>query len=251
MTGKKCDAILACRVGGTRLYGKPLQLLDIDRKITILEYLVQYIRQIKNVHTVCLAIADGKENHGFAEMAERHGWDYIFGPEEDMLGRIIKAADHLGTEIAFLDSTESPYLYHEKVDELFVRQEREGIHLASVSELPDGAGFALVDVEALRVSHRHATQRNKELVTSYIFDHQDDFKVHMLQPEEKLRRSEIRITVDYPEDLVFCRQIYRDLDGGNTLIRLEDIVDYWDSHPEQRRPVEEIGVDWGHGRIWA
>ena len=42
MKEKKCDAILPVRVTGTRLYGKPLQLLDIENRVTILEYLVKY-----------------------------------------------------------------------------------------------------------------------------------------------------------------------------------------------------------------
>ncbi len=251
MAKKKFDAILACRVRGTRLYGKPLQLLDVEQRVTILEYLVKYVREIKHIDSICLAIAEGQENHGFVEVAERHGWHYIFGAEDDMLGRILKAAETLGTQIAFLDSTESPYLYHDKVDELFERQVQESIQLASISELPDGASFALVDIESLKISHRHASQRNKELVTSYIFDHQDDFKIHMARPEPKLRRSDVRITVDYPEDLVFCRQIYRDLGGRDRLVKVADIIDYWDAQPQRRKPVEDIGVDWGHGRLWA
>lgn len=251
MAKKKFDAILACRVGGIRLYGKPLQLLDIERRVTILEYLVKYIREVKHIDSICLAIAEGQENYGFAELAEKHGWKYVFGEEDDMLGRILKATDKLGTQIAFLDSTESPFLYYDKVDELFERQVQESIQLASISELPDGAGFALMDIESLKISHHHATQRNKELITSYIFDHQDDFKIYMLQPEPKLRRSDVRITVDYPEDLVFCRHIYRDLGGGERLVKIVDIINYWDANPKLRKPVEEIGVDWGHGRLWA
>ena len=96
----KLDAILACRVGGTRLYGKPLQFLDIKNRVTILEYLVRYIKQVKHVDSICLAIAEGKQNYGFAELAERHGWNYVFGSEEDMLGRIIKAAKKYDTDKA-------------------------------------------------------------------------------------------------------------------------------------------------------
>jgi len=247
---KKVDAILACRVGGTRLYGKPLQFLDIENRVTILEYLVKYIKQIKHIDSICLAIADGKENYGFAKLAEKNNWDYIFGDEEDMLGRVLKAADKIGTEIAFLDSTESPYLYHEKVDALIELQIEEKINLASISDLPDGASFALMDTQTLWISHQNGTQHNKELLSSYVFDHQEQFKVKMLKPDPKLSRSDIRITVDYPEDLVFCRYIYRDLGGKDRLIKLAEIVNYWDSNHLLRKPVEEIGVDWGHGRIW-
>ncbi|MFH1386141.1 MAG: hypothetical protein ABIH50_00530 [bacterium] len=250
MKNIKFDAILPCRVGGTRLYGKPLQFLDIENRITILEYLVKHIKQIKSVDSICLAIAEGKQNYGFAELAEKQGWNYMFGSEEDMLGRIIEAAKKFGTEVALLDSTESPYLYYDRIDELFAKFVEDKLHLSSISELPDGASFAIMDLGSMQKSHKNGTQRNKELITSYIFDNQDDFKVLMVSPESKLRRSDIRITVDYPEDLVFCRYIYRDLKGKDRLIKLEEIIDYWDKNKQLRKPVEEIGVDWGHGRIW-
>ena len=37
---RKLVAALACRNQGTRLYGKPLQNLDIDKGITILDYMI-------------------------------------------------------------------------------------------------------------------------------------------------------------------------------------------------------------------
>ena len=42
---KKVDAILACRVQGSRLYGKPLQTLSTDGP-TVLESLLEYINSI-------------------------------------------------------------------------------------------------------------------------------------------------------------------------------------------------------------
>ena len=38
-------AVLACRNQSSRLYGKPLQHLDVDRRVSILDYLVAQLRQ--------------------------------------------------------------------------------------------------------------------------------------------------------------------------------------------------------------
>jgi spore coat polysaccharide biosynthesis protein SpsF len=250
MKKKRFDAILACRVGGSRLYGKPLQFLDIENRITILEYLVKYIKQINNIDSICLAIAEGKANYGFVELAEKEGWAHVFGEENDMLGRMVKAACKLESDLILIGSSESPFLYYEMIDALFEQQAAEQINFSTVTNLPDGTNFSLVDINTLRVSHENGTARHKELVTSYIFDNQDRFKINMVKPESKLRRSDIRLTVDYPEDLAFCRHVYCDLKGKERLIKVADIIDYWDANKELRKPVETIGVDWGHGRIW-
>jgi len=247
---KKFTAILPCRVGGTRLYGKPMQLLDIENRITILEYLVSYLKQSQHIDSVCLAIANGKENHVFAKLAEKNDWKYVFGEENDMLGRTLKAVDKFNVEIMFINSTESPFLFYDHIDKLYEQHVEDRFDLSFFSHLPDGAGYHIINTSALRKSYKNASDRHKELLTAYIFDNKEQFKLNIRLPENKLRRSDIRITVDYPEDLVFCRKVYKDLQGYKNLIKISDIVDYWDKNEIIRKPVSEIGVDWGHGRIW-
>ena len=251
MTEPKFDAILACRVNGTRLYGKPMQLLDIENKITILEYLVKQIQQSKHINSIYLAIAEGKENYGLAELAEKNGWPYVFGDTVDVLGRMLKAVDKFNTDVVFRITTDCPFLYFEGIDELYEMHMEGDFDLSKFSHLPEGAGFSLNNADALRTCHRKGASRHRsELVNSYIFDNQDEFKINTLKPEGKLCRPEVRITVDYPDDLVFCRRVYHDLKGNENLIKIPDIIDYWDKNDELRKPMEEIGIDWGHGRLW-
>ncbi len=246
------DAILACRIAGTRLYGKPLQLLDIENKITILEHLVKYIKTSQYLNSVCLAISDEKENFGFIEMAEKNGWRYILGDSSDVLGRILKAVDAFDTNTVLRATTENPFIVDNLIDTLFEEHRTGDYDYSMFSNLPEGAGFSLIKAEALRISHRKGTSRHRsELVTSYIFDNKDEFKLNIQTPEAKLRRPDVRITVDYPEDLIFCRKVYRDLKGYEKQIKITEIIDYWDQNEETRRPVERIGIDWGHGRLWA
>lgn len=246
------DAMLACRNTGTRLYGKPLQLLDLENKITILEHLVKYIKTSKYINSICLAIADEKENYGFADLAEKNGWRYVYGDPIDVLGRILKAVNKFDTDIVFRDSTENPFLYSDYIDKLYEQHAEKDCDYSMFSDLPEGSSFSLIKAEALRISHKKGASRHRsELITSYIFDNKEDFKLNIQKPDGNLRRPEVRITVDYPEDLVFCRKVYRDLKGNENLIKISDIIDYWDINEELRRPLENIGIDWGHGRLWA
>ena len=87
---RRLAAALACRVGGRRLYGKPLQHLDIDNGVTILDHIVSVLKAIPPIDHIVLGIAEGRENEPFVDLAEAHGIDYIIGDEQDVLGRLIE-----------------------------------------------------------------------------------------------------------------------------------------------------------------
>ena len=247
----KFDAILPVRNTGTRLYGKPMQLLDINNRVTIIEYLVEYIKKTEFVTDIILAIADTKGNNIYADLAEKKGWKYIFGDEIDVLDRIIKASKKFDTEIILRGSSESPFLYYNSIDELYVDHIDGHYDLTKISNLPEGAGYSINSIDALMTCHRRGSSRHRsELINSYMYDNQDQFKILEKTPDKKLCRPDVRITVDYPEDLVFCRKVYKDLDNKDSLIEIESIIDYWDENPAIRKQVEDIGIDWGHGRLW-
>jgi spore coat polysaccharide biosynthesis protein SpsF len=245
------DAVLACRLAGTRLYGKPLQLIDMEQGITVLENLVRQLQLSASVRSIILAISDEEENRGIARLAERNGWRCVFGDPTDVLGRIVKAVDAFGVDTVIRATTECPFIYHEGLNGLIQSHFQTRSDYSMYTDLPEGAGFSVIKGEALRRSHRDGTSRHRsELITSYIFDNQDTFRINLQELPAELRRPDVRITVDYPEDLVFCRKVYRDLGGSQRLVALHEIVQYWDANAELRRPLEQIGVDWGHGRLW-
>ena len=71
MTSHRLVAAIACRNAGSRLYGKPLQNLDVETGYTILENIVSCLRTIPCVDETVLAISEGTENKVFQEVASR------------------------------------------------------------------------------------------------------------------------------------------------------------------------------------
>ena len=61
-TKKKLILALPCRATGVRLYGKPNQYIDIDKKVTIVEQLINCIKKIRSVSDIVMGISYGNEN---------------------------------------------------------------------------------------------------------------------------------------------------------------------------------------------
>ncbi len=249
---KNIDAILACRVQGSRLYGKPLQSL-IPGGTTIIESLIEYLQEIRSLRKIVLAISKGDENYGFIRLSEKLSLPHVIGDEHDVLQRILDAAKQEGSERIFRITTEGPFVIYEYADALIQEFIEGGYDWASYTDVPEGTGFELITTKALQVSHNRGSARHRsELVTSYICEHQDEFKLLFKELPEHLRRPEVRLTVDYAEDLVFCQAVYHNLKKEGKLIPVDKIIEFWNQNPELRKPLEEIGLDWGTGRLaWS
>jgi spore coat polysaccharide biosynthesis protein SpsF len=115
---KKLVAALACRNQGSRLYGKPLQNLDIENSITILDNIINCLRQVSTIDAVVLGIADGVANDVFVEYANTNNISYIRGNEEDVLARLIQCGDFSDVTDIIRTTSESPFPYFDLIDKM-------------------------------------------------------------------------------------------------------------------------------------
>ena len=240
-------AALACRAGGSRLYGKPLQFLDIDRKLTVLEYMIGWLKCERYLDEIVLGVAEGPENEPFHDIARRHGLRSIMGDQTDVLMRLIQCAEAAGATDVLRVTTESPFTYFEAIPDAWKRHQDRGSDVTTVAGLPDGTSFELIRVDALKRSHAQGNARHRsELCTLYIREHQDDFQVDVIEAPDELQRLDLRLTIDYPEDLVLCRTVYREFKHLAPRIPVREIVAFLDAHPE----VNALIAPYAAGERW-
>lgn len=240
-------ATLACRAASSRLYCKPLQRIG-DR--TILEYLIERIQSVPCVDQIVLAISEGTENRVFVEFAQKRNLEYVIGDEKDVQERLILAGEKGRAELILRATTESPFLYTDNIEEMVEQHLAEGAALTVCEGLPDGAYCEIITLSALKDAHERGEARHRsELCTLYMFEHPERYKTVKLLAPEKVRRPDLRLTVDYPEDLIVCRQVAEALGKDGPLFPLEAVVEYLDTHPKLN--TMNNGIDAGHGRIWA
>lgn len=230
---RKLVATLALRNQGSRLYGKPLQNLDIENGISILDNIIASLKAISQIDSIVLAIADGVDNMSFINYSTLHQLQYVRGDEIDVLGRLIMAATASNATDILRVSTESPFLPNEFIAEGWQS------HLASNAEATffdgviDGCSFEIISLDALKRSHKNGLEKHRsELCTLYIRENKDDFSINYCAVPEKLKREDLRLTVDYPEDLVVCRAVFNQFRDKAPNIPLHEIVDFLDNHPD-------------------
>lgn len=236
---RKLVACLACRNQGTRLYGKPLQNLDIEKRVTVLEYMIASIRTYGAVTDIVLGISEGTDNIVYKDIANRNGVDFIVGNEEDVLQRLIQCCEKVGGTDIFRLTTESPFTYFEAIDKAWEDHVRENRDLTALDNLPDGSGFEIISLEAYKRSWEQGQKKHRsELCSLYIRENKDAFNIGYVEVPQEIRRTDIRLTIDYPEDLVLCRAVYQKFKHLAPRIPLKQIIDFIDANPQLKALVD-------------
>lgn len=236
---RKLVAALACRNQGSRLYGKPLQNLDIDQGLTILGYMISWLKTVPEVDDIVLGISEGSPNVCFVDVAKQYGVKYIIGDEHDVLARLIQCGQAAqATDILRL-TTESPFTYIEAIAGAWAKHVEGNFDCAFLDHVPDGSGFEIHQLSALQRSHDNGARKHRsELCSLYIRENKDKFKIQYIDAPAEIRRVEIRLTVDYPEDLVLCRQVYQHFKSKAPRIPLVEIIRYLDQQPTLKQLVD-------------
>jgi spore coat polysaccharide biosynthesis protein SpsF len=230
---RKLVASLACRARGSRLYGKPLQRLDVDRGVTVLDHMIDLLTTEAAIGEIVLAVAVGAENEPFHELAAQHRLQSVQGDEKDVLGRHLVSAERTGATDIFIVTTESPFTYFEAIANAWRIHCDDGNDVTATDNLPDGSAFGIFSVNTLRRSHEEGEDRHRsEYISLFVRDHIDQFRVRVVDSPTAVQRPDIRLTIDYPEDLVLCRRVYDHFRELAPRIPVGRIIELLDSRPD-------------------
>jgi len=233
---RRLVAALACRNNGSRLFGKPMQNLIGD--ITVLDQIIAAIRALGVIDEIVLGISEGSANAPFVEVAHARNVSYIYGDPQDVLMRLIQCGRAGRATDVFRITTECPWFAFAMLEPLWRRHVSEGNDITVCDHLPEGLLFEIYTLEALERSHARGSVRDRsEMCSNYARLHRDEFKVAVAMPPAPLRRLDLRVTIDYPEDLVLCRAIAKHCERSMPLVSVAEIVEFLDSRPDLRALV--------------
>lgn len=242
---KKLVAALACRNQGSRLYGKPLQNLNVKYGIKIIDNIVGCLSSFNDISETVLGISEGVENEIFIDYAKSKNLPFIVGDEIDVLSRLVMCGELAGATDIFRVTSESPFTYHEMIASAWKLHINNNNDATFLDDIIDGCGFEIISLDALKNSHKKGRAKHRsELCSLFIRENKDRFKVEVISPPSKLSRKDIRLTVDYPEDLIVCRAVFAEFEHQAPKIKLAEVVDFLDRNPDLKKliaPFCEIG----------
>ena len=117
---RRLVAAIACRDQGSRLYGKPIQNLDVENGVRILDNIIACLKTLSFIDEIVLGISEGSENEIYKLIAESKGIRFIVGGQIDVLGRLIECGKIAGATDIFRVTSESPFLYYQPVEKLWL-----------------------------------------------------------------------------------------------------------------------------------
>jgi spore coat polysaccharide biosynthesis protein SpsF len=194
---RRLAAVLACRVNGTRLYGKPLQ--NLAPGVTILDQIAAAIRSFHQFDSIVLGVSEGTENLVLAEHAKRLEVDCLFGDPSDVLSRLIRSARMVGATDVFA----SQQSRRSSITRCWTRH---GIatcagtnDITVLDNVPAGALFEIYRRDALERSHADGTDADRsELCSNYARFNQARFRIDILEPAPVCRRLDLRLPSTIP-----------------------------------------------------
>jgi spore coat polysaccharide biosynthesis protein SpsF len=238
---RRLVAALACRNNGSRLFGKPLQMLN--ERITIIEQIIEAIRRFSIFDEIVLGISEGNANSPFVDIAHKHGVSYIWGDPQDVLMRLIQCGRVGRATDVFRVTTECPWFAYDLLEPLWQSHVKNGNDITVCDRLPEGLHFEIYTLEALERSHALGSAEDRsEFCSNYPRKHPAEFKIEVHLPSPELRRMDLRVTVDYPEDLILCREIAKANASSMPLVTPRQIIEFLDSRPDITRLTEPYVV---------
>ena len=220
--------LITGRLKSTRL---PNKLLRQVCGQTIFAHMIARLKLSRGISNIVVCTSTNPQDAPLAELAASLGIDCFRGDEDDVIQRLSDAANAFAADCVLSITADCPFcdpVYAEKVVEAL---KTTGADLVRALDLPHGAYSYGIKASALRQIVEIKDDSNTEVWGRYFTD-TDLFNVYDLPIDARHRRPDLRMTLDYPEDLAFFETVFARLYQPDRVFSLDEILELLDRHPD-------------------
>ena len=229
-------AIVQARTSSTRLPGKVLK--PLSGRPMILQQLDR-IARAQNLDAVVVATSQNQDDDELARLVREHGVKLVRGPLNDVLGRFVHAVDEFQPDVVVRLTADCPLISPSVIDHIVERfHAGTADYVSNTMEptFPDGLDVEVVTAKALRYVDKHSSDKHeREHVTLGVYRRTDEFTIENFSDPSGADHSDLRWTVDNPEDFSFVKAVYGALYTTNPAFDYADVLALLDAHPELKR----------------
>lgn len=200
-------AIVQARMGSSRLPNKVM--MPINEK-PLLAYCIERIRQSKYIDQVIIATTTEPQDDVIFNWCNINNIACYRGSENDVLDRYYQAAQHYDLDIVVRVTSDCPFVDSKIIDMLITNLLVQDCDYTSnrwkKRSWPHGLDVEVMTNDALSKAWENADKpHEREHVTPYILEHSEVF--HIIEMPYHKNLSDIRLTVDYKEDMEFVSKL--------------------------------------------
>jgi spore coat polysaccharide biosynthesis protein SpsF len=226
-------ATIEARMTSSRLPGKVL--LQAAGK-PMLEHLVNRLRAVPSLDGIVLATTVNATDDKLEEFSKRVGIGCYRGSEEDVMARVIGAAESAGADVVVEITGDCPINDPQIVEQtirMFEVHHADYVSNAHVRSYPVGMDTQVFRLATLRRSASMTRDAlDHEHVTLHIRNHPEIFsQVHLVAPPE-VHWPELGLTLDEANDYRLLKQIIEHFDAVDSLFSCLDVVQFLRQKPD-------------------
>jgi spore coat polysaccharide biosynthesis protein SpsF len=221
----KIFATIEARMTSNRLPGKVL--LPAAGK-PMLEHQVNRLRAVTSLNGIVLATTVNKTDNELEEFAKKIGIDCYRGSENDVMNRVIGAAESVGADVIVEITGDCPIIDPQIVEQtirIFNANESDYVNNGHIRSYPDGMDTQVFRLETLKRSALMTDDPlDHEHVTLHIRNHPEIFsQLNLVSPPET-HWPELGLTLDEVSDYELLKKIIEHFDPTNPLFSCRDVV---------------------------
>jgi spore coat polysaccharide biosynthesis protein SpsF len=232
---------IEARMTSSRLPGKVL--LEAAGK-PLLEHMIERLRQVRGLDAIVIATTEESSSDPIAELAGRLEVGCFRGSEEDVLARVLGAAEAHGAELIVEATGDCPLIDPRVVDRVLDRFLAGGVDYCSNTlerTYPRGMDVQAFPTAVLaEVAGLTDDPADREHVSLYIYEHPERYRLRSVV-SDRPEAADVRLTVDTPEDYALIREIFDVLYPRDPEFGLEAILALLDERPELAALNRHVG----------
>lgn len=247
---KRIIATIECRMTSSRLPGK-VMLSSCGRPM--LAHLIERLQRVAQLDGIVLATTVNATDDCIVALAKELGVSCFRGSEEDVLQRVLLAAQQEEADLIVEITGDCPLLDPEVTSQTIdLYLNNPGCDYVAndlVLSYPLGMDVQVFSTELLALADREGlTAPDREHVSWYIVRHPERFRLLTLPAPPSLRWPDLRLTLDEEEDFRLIDAVLRELYPQKPDFSLVDIVELLrrnpalvaiNAHVAQKNPHDE------------
>ena len=242
------DIFIPARLNSSRLTKKHLREID---GMPIIEHLVNRLKNAKKFRKIIVCTTDSKSDDSLVDFLKSKKIEYFRGNENNILKRFMDAAKKFNTEIIIDVEGDKLFTEPEFVDKIILEMKSNDLDFvigskSSIFEpndhfihgiMPTGIRVSCIE-KVLAIKSQNFETGYKEF---FINNTKIKKKIISFDTSDLKIPKNLRLTVDYPEDLDFARQIYKKLKVNFTYL---DILDILEKNNEIIKIIDNLHKRW-------
>jgi spore coat polysaccharide biosynthesis protein SpsF len=191
------------------------------------------IKRALTIDKIIICTSTNPQDDPLEEIAGQEQVSCFRGSEEDVLVRLLEAAQSHGLKYFANITADCPMMDPLLIDRTVMEYQKTDVDLLKFDDSNDDLPFCcyVVKVSALEQVCLHKKETDTEVWLKH-FNSNSFLKIISIDVEDKYRHKTLKTSLDYPEDYEFIKCVFAEIHHPGTCFSMLDIIDLVKKRPD-------------------